>query len=688
LNLRRQLLLVSLLLLTLPWAGCQFVREIEGALRQGQQQALQATARAVATAMRDRPHLLYPDPTRLRAAETGTSLYASPALEPVIMDGYADGWSEQDYDHFASPENAQSLNLGYQALTRGDRLYLLLRVHDPDLVYHNPRLSPRPNGDRVVLRTWQNGRRQEYVVATVAPGSVRGQFLGPRQHGMDPGRLRGYWQDTPGGYTVELEMPLTFTGNRLGVYVASVGNQSAQALMTAGNIEPREDGPPPWLIHSPPALQRATAPFRDQGDQLQVVDRNGWIVGNPGRRRTSSATARNGRDETFWLLRALYRGILPQAPEPASAAPWGQLQGTEVELALAGTEATRWYRESADSSRTYLSAAAPIAADGAVIGAVVCRESSEEYLTLTDKAFSRLLGYSLAALGIAALGLLGYASLLSWRIGRLSSAAASAIADDGRVLADFPRSTADDEIGELSRNYAALLDQVRAYNDYLRTLSRKLSHELRTPIAVIQSSLDNLELTREDPTGSATYRDRARQGLVRLNAILTAMSEASQLEESIRNNPLDRIDLVPLLQEVFAAYQSIHGAHTLTLAVEPPAAFILGSPDLVVQALDKLLDNAASFCPPNGAIDIRLANTAGGWHLQVCNQGPPLPATLADRLFEPMVSLRDSGADAVHLGLGLHVVRLICDYLGGRATAANLPDDGGVGITLFFPAAD
>ena len=50
-NLRRQLLLVSLLTLMLPWAGCEFIRETESALRAGQQQMLAGTARAVASSL-------------------------------------------------------------------------------------------------------------------------------------------------------------------------------------------------------------------------------------------------------------------------------------------------------------------------------------------------------------------------------------------------------------------------------------------------------------------------------------------------------------------------------------------------------------------------------------------------------------------------------------------------------------
>ena len=54
-NLRRQLLLISLLTLVLPWAGCQFIRETESALRTGQQQLLAGTARAIADSLAQYP---------------------------------------------------------------------------------------------------------------------------------------------------------------------------------------------------------------------------------------------------------------------------------------------------------------------------------------------------------------------------------------------------------------------------------------------------------------------------------------------------------------------------------------------------------------------------------------------------------------------------------------------------------
>ena len=236
-TLRRQLLLVSLLLLSLPWAGCQFIREMEGALRDGQARSLQATAQSVAAVLGEKASLLYPNPARLGApADERIALYAHPVDQPVIVDGYGDGWEEIESVPFRSSADAAPLAVTYQAVTRGEYLYLLFKVEDPMVIYHNPGLSPEPNGDRLVLRTWQNGRRQEYVIATAAPGKVRAQPGNRRQRGADAGRIRGNWQDAVGGYTLELEIPLAFTGGRLGFYLANVGNSAGRRLETLGNI--------------------------------------------------------------------------------------------------------------------------------------------------------------------------------------------------------------------------------------------------------------------------------------------------------------------------------------------------------------------------------------------------------------------------------------------------------------------
>ncbi|RLQ22710.1 hypothetical protein DWB85_06940 [Seongchinamella sediminis] len=683
-NLHRQLILVSVLLLSLPWAGCQFIREMEGALRHGQEQGLQATAEAVAAVLGARRELIYPDPERIIAREdTRPPVYALPSGQYISVDGYADGWEDIPEFTLDNPDLTAPLALGYRALTRGASLYLLLRVQDPEVIYHNPGVSREPNGDRLVLRTWLGGKRQDYVIATAAPGSVRAQAAGRRTRDLDPGRIEGFWQDAQGGYTLELEIPLAYTGERLGFYVINSGGPGNTRFETLGNISPLETRAPPWLVYSSAALQQALAPFAHNGRKIEVSDNQRWRVGALDPAATGSADS-----DTFWLLRLIYRSVLAETdlPTPPVAVQPGKLAGAGVADALAGNPGSFRYRDAASATRTLLTAAAPIRHQGQVIGSVLVSESGEQYLSLTDQAFSRLLGYSLFAIGLGALGLLGYASVLSLRIRRLSQAASRVIAADGSISGVFPASKAQDEIGELSRHYASLLEKLRDYNDYLRTLSRKLSHELRTPIAIIQTSLENLE--QEHQPDQAVYVKRARGGLERLRRILDAMSEASRLEESIRNNPPEALDLVPLLKEVHAAYGAVYSRHPVRLEIDTGQATISGVPELVIQALDKLVANAVSFSEPQSPITLSLTGVQDGWELAVRNAGPTLPPGLAQSMFDPMVSQRERTGDSVHLGLGLHVVRLISDYNRGRVAATNTANPPGVAVRMWFPAEE
>ncbi|MFK7978314.1 MAG: ATP-binding protein [Halioglobus sp.] len=689
-GLRQQLLLVSLLLLTLPWAGCQFVREVEGALRSGQEQSLQATAQAIAAVLGGNAQTIYPFPDRRNAIpDDRASIYAYYTQQPVIVDGYGDGWEDIPRSSMTSAA-APNFSASYAAQVRGDDLYLLFQVSDDNLVYDNPGLSPEPNGDRLVLRLWYDNRRQDYVITTAAPGSVRARPGNRRERNLDPSRVRGYWQDAVGGYNLELELPLEYTGGRLGFYFVNETGGSGNTPITLGNIKPLEPTAPPWLIYTPPTIHNLLKPFDSSLSQIQLIDNEGWLLAE----QRSSLPPAGATTETFWLLRWMYRSILRNEtlpPSPAAALA-GKVAGVEIEQALAGNPDNRRYSESERSSRTTLVAAAPIRDSKGILGAVVVRQSAETYLSLTDKAFSRLFGYSLIALGIGAIGLLGYATLLSWRIRKLSSAARDAIDDDGRVVGSFSHSGAADEIGELSRQYGGLLEQVRQYNDYLRTLSGKLSHELRTPIAVIQSSLDNLEdTTRKEALATAEeqnrndYVHRAREGLARLQKILTSMSEANRLEESIRGNQLERIDLAPFLQEVFNAYRDVYQKNRLILALEHTAATTMGAPDLLVQSLDKLMDNAASFCPPEGEITLQLQEEDEHWLIRITNQGPALPTTTRDSLLQPMISVREKQTEHVHLGLGLHIVQLVAQFHRGKVDMDNLADSSGVVVTLALP---
>ncbi|MEO9216139.1 MAG: ATP-binding protein, partial [Rhodanobacter sp.] len=144
------------------------------------------------------------------------------------------------------------------------------------------------------------------------------------------------------------------------------------------------------------------------------------------------------------------------------------------------------------------------------------------------------------------------------------------------------------------------------------------------------------------------------------------------------------VDLRDVVRGCADAYRPLIGTRRLACDLPTTAINLHCAPELIAQALDKLLDNALSFTPPDGWLRLNLTATADGAEIELANQGPSLPAAMQGRLFDSLVSLRDktTPGDAPHLGLGLYVVRLVAERHGGIAFARNLDDGSGVAFSL------
>jgi signal transduction histidine kinase len=331
-----------------------------------------------------------------------------------------------------------------------------------------------------------------------------------------------------------------------------------------------------------------------------------------------------------------------------------------------------------------LTAAAPLVIEGRTRGAVFLEQAGDQLLSLRDRAVTRLFNLTLLVTAFCVVVMFGFATWISLRIARLRDAADSAVSSDGKIRLDMPESSRADEIGALSRGFERLLARLNEHTQYLRTLGGKLSHELRTPLTIVRSSLDNLE--SEGLRGDQLrYVTRAREGTQRLQSILSALGAAARVEESIKQAESVNFDLRDVLSSAVAAYRD--GFPQARFVLETPAdpCFMRGAPELLVQLLDKLIENAVDFCPPDGAITVRLERIPGNYVLQVQNDGPPIPQALHGRLFESLFEQRQGRDDKPHFGLGLYIVRLVAEFHGGTAVAANRPDGGGAIFSITLP---
>ncbi len=676
-NLKRQLLLVSLLTLVLPWAGCQFIRETESALRQSQQQMLSGTARAVAESLERYPEEF---PAPLGAGETpDDQLYGHRLDTEPLIDGYFNDWPlpPEALRELSGPDGAIRFVVGL----RGRHVYIYAAVTDKNVVYASTSTLAKVAGpgyaDRVVVTSANPPMASESLVfAAEAPGPVVAYLRNPFGFAPAPS-VRAHWQDVAGGYQLEARIPAKLLGTHLGINVFNTSSEREAGIRSAsfaGQL-------PGTFVTTSPDLLALADRLVQPGTRMLITDRNGWRIaasGSPG------AAPQPAEGAVSNWLRIAYKALVEPGTEPAFAEPdpGGRERQPYIAAALEGRSSESWFR-SLDSGRAIVAVAEPVSSGGETIGSIVLQQGTDAILSLRNEGLARLMNVTIIATLLVAAALLGYASWLSRRIRRLSLATEDALEGPGLRVA-LPSAESGDEIGDLSRSFSYVLGQLADYNDYLRSLASKLSHELRTPLAIVTSSLENLEHERLEGA-TADYTARAKDGAERLRRILNAMSEASRVEELMEHAEPELFDLREALLATVAAYRDVYPGRRFEFDGGTGRFTVHGSPELLIQMLDKLVDNAVDFSSEGDVIGIRLGSDGAELTLSVHNPGPPLPERMRSQLFDSMVSVRTDGSDK-HLGLGLYVAKLIAEGHGGRIAAENA--DGGVTFSVVLPVAD
>ena len=703
-GLRLKLLLAASILLLIPLLGFFYVRALEDLLLKVQEQGVISTARAVGTALNDRPSLFRSGEVYPFALAQESDLKIDNLPVPVTVDGLADDWARQPVPPRAVGAGAgapdtRAFSARYRIGRYGNAIYALFEVSDPKVVLRDPDRDGLQTSDRLeVAVVTPDDEFLRFSLDARGSGRASVYLLMSDDEQVPDTRIYGIFRLVPGGYLVEMRLPRSLVGPRLGFALVNIDDP--ETLLPATTIGTSDtsgkDRLGAVLVPSPEVSELVSRLGRARA-RIWVLDVNHRVIAQAGSLHAPPAQAdpNQGLFTRLWeaAARLMVRPILRLAmSEPnedfQDIAPGTyRLAGREIDEALAGETGTR-RRLTPDSLAVVLSAAHPVWQEDKVVGAVLVEETTNDVLALRNRAFEKLFAALMIVFvgGIAAL--LVFATRLSLRIRRLRDEAENSIDPNGRVLGTVGGSDAGDELGDLSRSFADILRRLQQYTGYLETLAGRLSHELRTPVAVVRSSLDNLKQV-ELPDDARIYLQRAEQGLTRLTTIFARMSEATRLEQSLASVERERFDLKEVVQGCVAGYRLAHPGRRFVFDAGPGAFTVRGAPDLVAQMLDKLAANAVEFSAPGSTIRFELRREGSQARLSVLNEGPPLPADMQGRLFESMVSVRGKQAgEEPHLGLGLYIVRLVAEFHGARAAARNREDGSGVEVRIDFPLAD
>jgi len=697
LTIRSKVLLLSLTLFSIPYVGYEHVREMEKYLRENLETSLSDSARALASALNERPSLFARN--LVDTVREDGELFAHSFKTPIKLDGYTEDWHDflknaGDYADKHILQNVgnyspNSLSFKHLLAKYRSHLYALFIVRDEQVVYRDASLVRLDHCDHLqIVMQEPNQQFYRYVITPQEPGWVNAYKVKVSSqgsysyHAQTINRIQGSWREIEEGYILELRIPLSLIGDRLGFAIADVDDNDQREIKTLIGTSLIQNLETVGKVFIPsPEIERITRSLGDTpGRRLWVLDKQQRVL------------AKNGdlkREFPHNPLNALYSLLLStQEDFEDDLAQASRLEGEEVKSALRGQAETRW-RSTQDERAVIVSAAHPVRANNQVIGAVVVEETSNRIQTVQRQAIANLFNKTLIVFTIVTGLLLAFATHLSVRLRSLRNQAETAIDINGRVTATQIGSTAKDEIGDLSRSFSAILTKLKQYNTYLEGMASKLSHELRTPIAVVRSSLENLELELElegQPGESHIYMERAQQGIYRLNTIITRLSEATRLEQALQNVDREPFNLTELVGSCVEGYRLAYPNQNFQPQLPQKPITLEGAPDLVAQMLDKLISNAVDFSAPESSIKIQLQLDGKMAHLAVINRGKELPGEMQERLFESMVSLRTQGnTKEPHLGLGLYLVRLIVRYHGGEVKAENNKEAPGARFTVSLP---
>ncbi len=226
-----------------------------------------------------------------------------------------------------------------------------------------------------------------------------------------------------------------------------------------------------------------------------------------------------------------------------------------------------------------------------------------------------------------------------------------------------------DEVGFLAQTLEESRERLAERDKAQRAMVAGIAHEIRNPLGGIQIYV---ELLQSDPALSSAQKERVGKVLKeihRLGEIVEEFLAYARPQVPVRES----FDPRGIVGETVELLQGLAAEQQVRISVRPPSAATRVSADSgqIRQALLNLVRNAVEASPPGSEIRISWGKEGDSVAISVEDDGPGIPQTERARIFDPFFSTKSEGA-----GLGLPIVRRLCDQNGGRITLDEGPEKG------------
>jgi len=335
-----------------------------------------------------------------------------------------------------------------------------------------------------------------------------------------------------------------------------------------------------------------------------------------------------------------------------------------------------------------------------VISAAVPLGNDILLATDNDRAFTRTVRSQRAGIAAAMLFLVGLSVLLSLFLARtivrplrrLAIAAHRVRLGRSREV-NVPRlPTRTDEIGLLARAVSDMSQSLRHRIDNIEAFAADVTHELKNPLASLRSAVDGLDRV-DDPELREKLKKIVREDVRRLDRLISDISEAARTDAELARATFERVDLGSLIEQLVASWETRRETGDARLAFARPrknTAAVMGKPDRLARAINAIIDNAISFSPPGGLVEVAVARVGDEVRIRIDDEGPGVPPEAREAIFNRFHSVRPEGENfGRHSGLGLAIAQAIVNGHDGEIDVQDRDDaPSGARFIIRLPAAD
>ena len=285
------------------------------------------------------------------------------------------------------------------------------------------------------------------------------------------------------------------------------------------------------------------------------------------------------------------------------------------------------------------------------------------------------------AVALAAVAVFGFAGRMLAQIKRPAGSTPRLAAGAHSLRVSVSR----DELGRLLESFSQLASTLESKDRMRRRFLADISHDLRTPLSILQSELEALE-DGIRPLTSASVRS-LRAEVLTLSALVSDLYDLALADTGALAYRFQDVNVTDLVRSAVDAFRERFSARRLSVEMDwnrDEPLRVKGDPDRLRQLLNNLLENSVRHTHSGGSLRVALTRADGSVQLDFQDSAPNVPPKLLPRLFER--SFRVDASRGGGAGLGLALCRSIVEAHHGKIDALPCPL-GGLWIRIRLPRA-